>query len=39
MNTLAITLLLLIRIVIPLGTLLSIGEWTKRHEANYWSQK
>jgi hypothetical protein len=34
MNTIAI--LLLIRVIVPLGILLVIGEWVKRRDANYW---
>jgi hypothetical protein len=36
MNTIAI--LLLIRVIVPLGILLSFGEWIRRREANYWSR-
>ena len=36
MNTIAI--LLLIRVIVPIGILLGFGEWIKRREANYWSR-
>jgi hypothetical protein len=28
--------LILTRLVFPIGTLLLIGEWIRRREANYW---
>ena len=28
--------LFITRIVLPFGTLLLIGEWVRRREANYW---
>jgi hypothetical protein len=31
-----ILLLFLIRLVIPFGLLLLIGEWLRRRDANYW---
>ena len=37
MNGTEIVLLLFVfRIVIPFGIILSVGEWVRRHEANYW---
>jgi hypothetical protein len=38
MNVIAITILFLLRVVIPFGILLSLGEWMRRREANYWSR-
>ncbi len=38
MNVLMISILLLIRVAVPLGILLSIGEWVRRREKNYWSR-
>ena len=35
MNTIAI--LLLARIIVPVGILLVLGEWVRRREVNYWS--
>ena len=36
MNALAITIILLIRVAVPLSILIAIGEWVKRREENYW---
>jgi hypothetical protein len=36
MNILAIAIFMLIRVVVPLGILLAIGEWVRRREENYW---
>jgi len=36
MNALAITIILLIRVFVPLGILLAIGEWVQRREKEYW---
>lgn len=36
MNTIAI--LLLVRVIVPVGTLLVLGEWMRRREVNYWSR-
>lgn len=38
MNAIAITVIFLLRVVIPFGILLSVGEWIRRREANYWSR-
>jgi hypothetical protein len=34
--TIALTVILLIRIILPVGLLLSLGEWIHRREAKYW---
>ena len=34
--TIAFAVILLIRIILPLGLLLSLGEWIHRREAKYW---
>jgi hypothetical protein len=39
MNTLALTLILLIRLVLPFSILITLGEWIHRREANYWATK
>jgi hypothetical protein len=40
MNAVAFPLILfLARALIPFGILVLIGEWTRRHEANYWLRK
>jgi len=36
MNTLVIAVFLLIRVFVPLGILLLIGEWVRKREENYW---
>jgi hypothetical protein len=37
--TIAFAVILLIRIILPLGLLLTLGEWVHRREANYWLRK
>lgn len=37
--TIAFAVILLIRIILPLGLLLALGEWVHRREANYWLRK
>jgi len=36
MNAIAIAIIFLIRVGIPLGILLTLGEWMRRRETNYW---
>ena len=36
MNTIALALLLLIRVILPFIVLITLGEWVQRHEKNYW---
>lgn len=36
MNALALALLLLIRVIVPVGVLIALGEWIRRREAKYW---
>jgi len=36
MNTIAI--LLLLRVIVPVGFLLVLGEWVRRREVSYWSR-
>jgi hypothetical protein len=36
MNTIAIALLFLVRVLAPVALLISLGEWVRRHEKNYW---
>lgn len=38
MNAIAIAIIFLLRVVVPVVILLSIGEWIRRREANYWSR-
>jgi hypothetical protein len=34
--TIALAVILLIRIILPISLLLGLGEWARRREANYW---
>jgi hypothetical protein len=36
MNTIALALILLVRIVVPFSILIALGEWMRRREADYW---
>ena len=36
MNTIALALILLIRVVLPFVILITLGEWVQRREQNYW---
>jgi hypothetical protein len=38
MSTIALLVFLLIRVILPIGVLLTLGEWIRRREANYWSR-
>ena len=37
--TIALAVIFLIRILLPLGMLLALGEWVHRREANYWLRR
>jgi hypothetical protein len=37
--TIAFAVILLIRIILPLALLLSLGEWVHRREAKYWLRR
>jgi hypothetical protein len=37
--SIALAVILLIRIILPLALLLAIGEWAHRREANYWLRR
>ena len=37
--TIALALILLVRIILPFGLLLALGEWVHRREANYWLRR
>jgi hypothetical protein len=39
MSTIAFTVILLIRVLLPLSLLVALGEWTHRREASYWLRK
>lgn len=36
MNTLALTIILIVRVLIPVAVLFTLGEWVQRREKNYW---
>ena len=36
MNTIALTIILVVRVLAPLTILLTLGEWVQRREKNYW---
>jgi hypothetical protein len=36
MNIIAFALILLVRVVIPFAILITLGEWARRREQNYW---
>jgi hypothetical protein len=37
--TIALAILLLIRIILPVSLLLALGEWVRRREENYWLRR
>ena len=39
MTTIAFVVILLIRIILPVGLLFTVGEWVRRREANYWLRR
>lgn len=39
MTAIALVTLFLLRIAVPFGILLAIGEWIHRHEAKYWFRR
>ena len=38
MTSIALALLLLVRLVIPFTLLVTLGEWVRRREIKYWFQ-
>jgi hypothetical protein len=38
MNAIAFTVILVIRLLLPVSLLIALGEWVRRREANYWSR-
>lgn len=36
MSAIAFALFILIRVFLPVGLLLAIGEWVRRRESQYW---
>jgi hypothetical protein len=39
MNAIALTILLVIRVLVPLAILLTLGEWVHSHEKDYWLRR
>lgn len=39
MSTIALTAILLVRVIVPASLLIALGEWVRRREANYWLRK
>jgi hypothetical protein len=37
--TLAFAAILLIRLILPVALLITLGEWVRRREANYWLRR
>jgi hypothetical protein len=38
MSAIAVALFILIRVLIPFGLLIAVGEWVRRKEIRYWYQ-
>ena len=36
MNTIALTIILIVRVLVPITILISLGAWVQRREKNYW---
>ena len=36
MNAIALGIILIVRVLVPVSILISIGEWIQRREKNYW---
>lgn len=36
MSTIAIALFTLVRVIVPFGLLITLGEWMRRREIKYW---
>lgn len=36
MNTIALTIILIVRVLVPVAILFTVGEWVQRREKNYW---
>lgn len=39
MSAITLAILFLLRIILPLGILLALGEWIRQREAHYWLPK
>jgi FtsZ-interacting cell division protein ZipA len=38
MTTIALTIIFIVRVLVPIAILLTLGEWVRRRERNYWLQ-
>jgi len=38
MNAIVLTLIFVVRVMVPLTVLLTLGEWVQRREIKYWLQ-
>ena len=36
MNAIALTIILIVRVLVPFTILITLGEWVQRREKNYW---
>jgi hypothetical protein len=39
MNTIALITILMLRVIIPFGALIAVGEWMRRREQGYWLRR
>jgi hypothetical protein len=39
MSTIAFSVILLLRAILPIGLLIALGEWVRHREARYWLPK
>lgn len=39
MDAIVLALFLLIRVILPVGVLIALGEWIRRRETNYWVRR
>ena len=39
MSTIAVIIIFVIRMILPLGLLIGLGEWMRRREQKYWLRK
>jgi hypothetical protein len=39
MNTIALIIILMLRVVIPFSALIAVGEWIRRREHGYWLRR
>ena len=39
MNTIALIIILMLRVIIPFSALIALGEWIRRREQGYWLRR